>query len=200
LSTRGQILKAADRLFGGKGFDAASVREIAEECGVNKALVHYHFGSKDGLFESVLDNYYQRLDRILQEAMQQPGSPRDRIFNMLDTYVDFLAQNRNFSRIVQRESSGGKHLRRIQEHLVPMFSRGRNLLHQAFPQTRSGDLAAEHLLVSFYGMIVAYFTWSEMVKGLTGSDPLSKKNLALRKKHLHKLLDTILKEMVRSGS
>ena len=54
--------------------------------------------------------------------------------------------------------------------------------------------------MSFYGMIVAYFTWSEMLQGLTGSDPLSQKNLAARKKHLHKMLDTILKEMVRSGS
>jgi AcrR family transcriptional regulator len=200
LSAREQILGAADRLFGDKGFDAASVREIAEECGVNKALVHYHFGSKDGLFESVLDNYYQRLDRILLEAMQKPGSPRERISNMLDTYVDFLAQNRNFSRIVQRESSGGKHLERIREHLVPMFSQSLKLLHDAFPQTSSGDLAAEHLLVSFYGMIVAYFTWSEMLQGLTGSDPLSKTNLAARKKHLHKMLDTILQEMDRSGS
>ena len=56
-SARDQILEAADHLFGEYGFDATATRHIAERCGVNKALIHYHFSNKQGLFEAVLDRY-----------------------------------------------------------------------------------------------------------------------------------------------
>jgi AcrR family transcriptional regulator len=51
--TKEKILQAADELFGRLGYDAATTREIAERCQVNKALIHYHFKNKEGLLASV---------------------------------------------------------------------------------------------------------------------------------------------------
>ena len=198
MKAREQILVAADRLFGEQGFDAATTREIAEVSGVNKALIHYHFKSKDALFEAVLDGYYQRLNLVLSKALASPGAPRQRLTKLVDAYVDFLSQNRNFSKIVQRESSNGPRVDRISGHLEPMFKMGADLIQAAYPKTKGGATEAHHLMVSFYGIIVTYFTYSGVLENLVGKDPLSKKELASRKKHLHWMLGLIL-DAVENG-
>ena len=52
-ATRAAILEAAKKLFAAKGFDAATVRDICTEAGVNIALVSRYFGSKSGLYAEV---------------------------------------------------------------------------------------------------------------------------------------------------
>lgn len=54
--TRGRILEVASSLFARKSFDGVSMRSIAREAGVDPALVHHYFGSKDQLFEEVLSH------------------------------------------------------------------------------------------------------------------------------------------------
>jgi len=193
VNAREEILKAADELFGKVGFDAATTREIAELSGVNKALIHYHFESKEALFVSVLDSYYERLSATVAGVLEGEGSMRERIVRLIDAYVDFLSRNINFSRIMQRESSGGKHMDRIRDHLAPMFRVGLESVRKAYPSTRSGDMAAQHLLVSFYGMIVTYFTYSDILKHLLDVDPLSEREIEKRKRHLHKMLELVEK-------
>jgi AcrR family transcriptional regulator len=52
--TRDRILKAAERLFAERGYDATSIRTIVAKAGVNQAAINYHFGGKDGLYREVL--------------------------------------------------------------------------------------------------------------------------------------------------
>lgn len=49
------ILNAAERVFGEHGYAGASMRNIAEEAGVAQALVHYHYATKDKLYEAVFE-------------------------------------------------------------------------------------------------------------------------------------------------
>jgi hypothetical protein len=81
---------------------------------------------------------------------------------------------------------------RIRDHLVPPFQTAIKLISREYPAARNGELAAYQLLVSFYGMIVGYFTFSEMVSRLTGRDPLSKKELNLRRRHLDYMADLVI--------
>ena len=199
-STRERILEAADDLFGRMGFDAATTREIAEQSEVNKALIHYHFKNKEGLLASVLDRYYERLAETLLDALRTGDGLRERMQRLVDAYVDFLSQNRNFNRIVQREASGGKHVEKISAHMVPLFELGITLIQRAYPATSSGEMAAEQLLVSFYGMVITYFTYSRLLEQLMGADPLSDKNLAFRKLHLRRMIDVIVKAVEERGS
>jgi TetR/AcrR family transcriptional regulator len=192
MSARDAILDAADTLFGELGFDAASTRQIGEAAGINKALIHYHFASKQSLFNSVLDRYYERLNETLRGALEADGSLRERLGRLLESYVDFLNENRRFSRMVQREVASGRHVDHITEHMAPIFRLGEELVRQTYPATRDGDLAASQLLVSFYGMVVSWFTFSPVVEGLLGADPLDEQRLLERKRHLQRMLDLVL--------
>ncbi|MDH2429221.1 TetR family transcriptional regulator [Sphaerisporangium sp. TRM90804] len=52
--TRGEIVTAARRIFADKGFDKATIRGIAREAGVDPALVHHYFDTKEGIFVAAL--------------------------------------------------------------------------------------------------------------------------------------------------
>lgn len=192
MKARDRILKAADELFGKAGFDATSTREIAEHSGVNKALIHYHFKNKDALLESLLDRYYERLRERLEKSLRSEGGLRERLRRLVDAYLDFLDRNRNFSRIVQREASGGRHVERVHVHMIPLFELGTELVRASFPSTTAGDLAAEQLLISFYGMIISYFTYKGVLQQLLGADPLSRRNLQARKEHILRMVDIVV--------
>ena len=56
-ATRKRILKHAERLFAKSGIDAVSIRDITDAAGVNSAAIHYHFGSKSGLVEALLERW-----------------------------------------------------------------------------------------------------------------------------------------------
>jgi AcrR family transcriptional regulator len=55
-ATRELLIKSATFIFSRDGFDAASTRAIADDAGVNQALIKYHFGSKQGLYIAVFEN------------------------------------------------------------------------------------------------------------------------------------------------
>ena len=193
--TRERILEAADRLFGELGFDATATRLIAERCGVNKALIHYHFGNKQRLFDAVLDRYYERLGEALRPLLAEGMPLRERLMTLIDGYMDFLTEHQRFSRMVQREIAGGRHLERIREHMLPLFQAGSMVLSSTYPHAAAGDLAAPHLLISFYGMIVSYFTYSPIVEGLLLEDPLSAERLNQRKAHLRRMAELAIAQL-----
>jgi AcrR family transcriptional regulator len=65
-STRGRILRAAERLFMIHGFQATSMRQITAAAEVNLAAVNYHFGSKEALIQEI---FHQRLSWLNQERL-----------------------------------------------------------------------------------------------------------------------------------
>lgn len=66
LTARAAIRNAALRLFGERGFDGVTVRQIAGEAGVSAALVVHHFGSKEGLRAAVDEHAAQAFDAIME--------------------------------------------------------------------------------------------------------------------------------------
>mgnify|MGYP006278988837 CR=1 FL=1 len=74
-----RILAAAARLFAAHGVAGTGLREITTEAGVNLAAVNYHFGSKEGLLESLIERSARPLVeermRLLAECAEGPGRP-----------------------------------------------------------------------------------------------------------------------------
>ena len=62
--TRGRILEAALELFAASGFEGASTRTIAERAGVNLPAIQYLFGSKEGLYRAVVEQFSQQMQAV----------------------------------------------------------------------------------------------------------------------------------------
>ena len=69
-----QILNAAKKVFQKKGMDGARMQEIADEAGINKALLHYYYRSKQQLFEAVFKFAFNLLAPQLNQILNDDSS------------------------------------------------------------------------------------------------------------------------------
>jgi AcrR family transcriptional regulator len=103
---REHILVAAEDLFAEKGFDGTSVRDIAQQAGVNLAMISYYFGSKEKLLESLIEFRAGYVYGILEELNKDETlNPWDKIDRLVDFYVDRILNNLRFHNIMYQESS-----------------------------------------------------------------------------------------------
>ncbi|MFC6491136.1 CerR family C-terminal domain-containing protein [Nitratireductor sp. GCM10026969] len=73
--TRETLVRAGLRLFGHKGFEATSTREIAAEAGANIGSIAYHFGGKEGLRNACADYIVETISGIAQVALDDAAAP-----------------------------------------------------------------------------------------------------------------------------
>src|SRR5580693_7990731 len=75
---RAQLVEVGRAVFARRGYEAASVEEIAERARVSKPVVYEHFGGKEGLYAVVVDREMEYVVRRISEAIAT-GSPRQRV-------------------------------------------------------------------------------------------------------------------------
>lgn len=74
-----RILRTALDLFAVKGYDATAVREICEAADITKPTLYHFYGSKEGVLQALVTSGFERFRRLVDSAMAQPGSFRDRL-------------------------------------------------------------------------------------------------------------------------
>lgn len=103
MDVRAHILDAATRLFAARGYDGTSLARIADEVGIRKASLLYHFPSKDALHGAVLDgvtaHWNDALPRILEAVAGE-----DRFDALLHEVVEFFAAEPDRARLILREA------------------------------------------------------------------------------------------------
>ena len=72
--TRENLLQAGLVVFGRKGYDAATLEDVAREAGVTRGAIYWHFGSKTELFNALMEKYSSRGGLILQQAASEGGT------------------------------------------------------------------------------------------------------------------------------
>ena len=99
------LLDVAERVFGELGYDGASTRLLAQEAGVNMAMLNYYFGSKDGLLKAVVERRMASTKRTFEEIALQNTSCWSKIEQVVQLYVGRVATSKYFHKIIFREIS-----------------------------------------------------------------------------------------------
>ncbi len=106
MDKKSHILNNALNLFCQKGFDGTSVREIALEADVNLAMINYYFGSKEKLFQDVVEYKAGYLKGIFEELVNNTQlSAIEKIDVVIDNYVRRIFSNPLFHHLLHRELS-----------------------------------------------------------------------------------------------
>lgn len=93
LNTEEKILAAAETIFLRDGYDGARMQAIANEAGINKALLHYYFRSKDMLFEKIFDSKILKFFPDITEALQSSElSFEQKIHLFIEKYIQILGK------------------------------------------------------------------------------------------------------------
>ena len=94
VETRDRILAAAHRVFQRKGTAKARTQEVADEAGVNKALLHYYFGTKEALAREVFVDAQRQLFPRLFEILGDPArSVEQKVRDLVDFEIGFLSDH-----------------------------------------------------------------------------------------------------------
>lgn len=92
-NTEEQILIAAKKIFQSKGMEGARMQEIADEAGINKAMLHYYFRSKEMLFEAVFFSAFALLAPQLKSILESESSVEDKIIHFTSNYISFMVEH-----------------------------------------------------------------------------------------------------------
>jgi AcrR family transcriptional regulator len=122
-----QIIETAEKLFANKGFDGASVRDIAEEAGVNVAMISYYFGSKEKLLEALFTYRAQGTVEKLQGMLQnKEEEPLEKVNSMIDFFIEKFHIQHCFHKILMREQVASRHS--VTSDLIGHFKKQNQLL------------------------------------------------------------------------
>jgi AcrR family transcriptional regulator len=101
---RHQIIDTALGLFAEKGFEGTSIRDIAEKAAVNVAMVNYYFGTKEKLFEQIVEYKSAATRGLLDEILKNENITHiQKIEAVIDSYIEKLFTHRMFHRLIQQE-------------------------------------------------------------------------------------------------
>jgi len=98
------IINVAIELFAEKGFEGTTIRNLAEKANMNIAMVSYYFGSKEKLFEALVEYKasYMR-DRIEELENDKTLSEIEKIDLIIEGYVDRFLSHPNFHKVLHQE-------------------------------------------------------------------------------------------------
>jgi TetR/AcrR family transcriptional regulator len=106
-----RILAAAAAEFAARGFAGARVDRIARRARINKAMLYYHFASKQGLYRAMLRQTFSRVADQLAAIAAADAASADKIDSTIATLGTFITENSHFPAIMLREvAEGGAHL------------------------------------------------------------------------------------------
>ena len=100
---RTQILQAATQLFAASGFDGTPLQAIADEVGIAKPSLLYHFPSKEELRRSVLDQVMSHWNEVLPKLLQAATTGEHRFESLIGEIVGFFTDDPDRARLLARE-------------------------------------------------------------------------------------------------
>ncbi|WP_374363112.1 TetR/AcrR family transcriptional regulator [Cloacibacterium sp.] len=155
LSTEEKILISASKVFTEKGFSGTRTRDIAEEAGINLALLNYYFRSKEKLFDQVMKAKIVLLfGQILPIITDEKTTLEEKIDLTTEKYINILSKNPNLPVFViseiQKKNSELTSIIPIRK----VFNNS-SLIKQI--KEKRPDMNPLHFLVSFLGMTIFPF-------------------------------------------
>lgn len=190
--TRDRLLNAATDLFAEKGFDGARVEEIAGKARVNKAMINYHFGGKEGLYVAILLSTFESAVQRLK-ALEDSTEPADaQLREFVRLFAGLAAARPGLPAMLLREVlSGGRHLDDdVLPHFLGVFAQVRRIVARGIRDGifRPVDPLLTHL--SLIGALVFFFSTSPLRArlGAEGKLPVAPPSDAAFVEHLQNLI------------
>jgi AcrR family transcriptional regulator len=104
-STEEKILASAKKIFYQKGLKGARMQEIADDAGVNKAMLHYYFRSKQKLFDQVFSQSVRSITPQLMDVFMESSGLQTKIAHLVELTIDLFLEEPFLSNFIVNELS-----------------------------------------------------------------------------------------------
>lgn len=184
LSTREQILVAATRSFADRGYEAASLNEIADAVGIRRSSLLHHFASKEVLYQEVWIRAVADFADRVEVAVTGNREGWRQVDHVLGAAFDFFVENPEFVRLVRHEALSEARAVDLGTAMRPFFLRACAFFEREMDAGRFRRQDPQQLLLTGYGTLLTYFGDASFLHALLDEDPLGPKALARRLDHV----------------
>jgi len=157
-TTEEKIYEAARRIFILKGMEGARMQEIADEAGMNKALLHYYFRSKENLFKAVFKDTFSKFFVKVKDTLSSEVPAKEKLNAFIDNYINLIQANPYVPQFIISEINRDP---KVLKNL--MFESGiepQKILDLLLSEVQSENLSKldpRHIVISLLGMLVFPF-------------------------------------------
>ena len=193
-NTEELILETARQIFMEKGMAATRMQEIADRAGINKALLHYYFRSKEKLFDEVIRNIFSELIPKIENSITDPADIHEGLSQAVEFYFDLLLQYPFLPQFIISEIYRDPgHLQKSLISKLGLAQLAQNLINTISKHQREA-FDPKQFIVSFISMIIFPFAAKPLLEMIMfdGDHEAYQKFLLERKKHLPDMIKKLL--------
>jgi TetR/AcrR family transcriptional regulator len=158
-STEQRIFDAAHEVFTQKGMDGAKMQDIAEKAGINKALLHYYYRTKEKLYEAVAKVVINRAVPALRQVLESELPLQQKLYGFIDTYIGLIRLNPFIPLFIISEVN--KHPQHFFDKILPAdLPQPQNFIKQveeAIQQGKIREINPRHLIINVVSLCVFPF-------------------------------------------
>ena len=166
------ILNAAMDIFIEKGWNGARMQEIADRAGINKALLHYYFRSKENIYDRIIESVLSRFLHEMSGELDDDKPFEQVLRHFIDGLVDTIVTEPRIPMFIMHElAQGGKNVKTILTRIVDQD--GFSLPHRMFTlierEAAAGTLRPvdpPQLVITLLGSCIYYFLAEPMVEAV----------------------------------
>ncbi len=169
-SAEQKIFDAAHEIFVQKGMDGAKMQEIADKAGINKALLHYYYRSKEKLYEAVARAIIGRAAPMISRLIESELSLEEKIRHFIDFYIGIISKNPFIPLFIISEIN--KHPEHFFEAILPAeLPKPQFFIRQVEEEIAAGKIRPvnpRHLVINIVSMCVFPFIAKPMARFALG--------------------------------
>ena len=189
--TEDQILNAAEKVFQRKGMDGARMQEIANEAGINKAMLHYYYRSKRFLFEAVFSKAFSIIAPEINRVLNEDTPLFEKIEKFTHRYIDFIQKHPYLPNFIIQELNRDSDFIKVLQATkgFPDFQNFQAQVEQEVREGKIRNIRAEQLFIHLLSLNIFPFLAAPLLKGfLNISDQTYSELMADRKEEVTALI------------
>lgn len=163
--TKETIFKTAARLFAKKGYNGVSMREISEMSNVSKPTIYYYFGSKDGIYEQLMDTGIDHIQHMLEEVSEMPISAKEKLTQITKRVFKETGENPDYIKlfISMSQASGDSAVSdKCRRHVEETSELVKQIIRDGVQTGEFGAGASPELAAEIFGGVIMNFVWKQL--------------------------------------
>lgn len=153
VETEKKIIEAAKEVFVEKGLQGARMQQIADKAGINKALLHYYFRSKDKLFDAIFEDIMSQMFAVVATNIRTDMSLPELVETFVKFYNEFFQKNPFYPQFIFHEIwQNPDRLSDIMKSQQIAPAEIIEKVQQKVPAINNSGLTAQHMIANVLGM------------------------------------------------
>ncbi|WP_066266458.1 TetR/AcrR family transcriptional regulator [Hydrogenophaga palleronii] len=166
------ILDSAVALIAQKGFDAATMSDVAAACGASKSHLYHYFASKEDLLYVIVKEHITEQVAVLTAIVNEPTPPGERFNRFVGAFVQEGAKSRNHHLVLMNDikflpPGQREDVRKLEQELMSLMV---SLLREINPERMAQAKVNSAYALLLFGMVIWTFTWYEKTGAISPAE------------------------------